>query len=96
MATMAVPGEYAVSRPLDFVQIDHTQVDIIVVDDLTRAPLPGRPWLTLAIDVFSHMVTGLHVSMSAPSRVSVACAFCTRYSTRPHGSRIARSTKAGR
>ena len=70
-ATMAVPGEYAVSRPLDFVQIDHTQVDIIVVDDLTRAPLPGRPWLTLAIDVFSRMVTGLHVSMSAPSRVSV-------------------------
>jgi len=70
-STMAVPGEYAVSRPLEVVQIDHTQVDIIVVDDVTREPLPGRPWLTLAIDVFSRMVAGLHLSMSAPSRVSV-------------------------
>jgi putative transposase len=69
-ATTAVPGEYAVSRPLEVVQIDHTEIDIIVVDELTRAPLPGRPWLTLAIDVFSRVVTGLHVSMSAPSRVS--------------------------
>ena len=69
-ATTAVPGEYAVSRPLEVVQIDHTEIDIIVVDELTRTPLPGRPWLTLAIDVFSRVVTGLHVSMSAPSRVS--------------------------
>jgi putative transposase len=42
------------------VQIDHTEIDIIVVDELTRTPLPGRPWLTLAIDVFSRVVTGLH------------------------------------
>src|SRR5215472_1419990 len=69
-ATTAVPGEYAVSRPLEVVQIDHTEIDIIVVDELTRTPLSGRPWLTLAIDVFSRVVTGLHVSMSAPSRVS--------------------------
>ena len=69
-ATTAVPGEYAVSRPLEVVQIDHTEIDIIVVDELTRTPLPGRPWLTLAIDVFSRVVTGLHVSVSAPSRVS--------------------------
>src|SRR5215469_6915397 len=34
--------------------------------------LPGRPWLTLAIDVFSRVVTGLHVSVSAPSRVSAS------------------------
>jgi hypothetical protein len=29
------------------------RADIIVVDDLivTRAPLPGRPWLTLAIEL---------------------------------------------
>ena len=69
-ATTAVPGDYAVSRPLEVVQIDHTEIDIIVVDELTRTPLPGRPWLTLAIDVFSRVVTRLHVSMSAPSRVS--------------------------
>src|SRR5262249_36672907 len=69
-ATTAVPGEYAVSRPLEVVQIDHTEIDIIVVDELTRTPLPGRPWLTLAIDVFSRVVTGFHVSMSAPSRAA--------------------------
>ena len=54
-ATTAVPGEYAVSRPLEVVQIDHAEIDIIVVDELTRTPLPGRPWLTLAIDVFSRV-----------------------------------------
>jgi putative transposase len=32
------------------VQIDHTLVDVIVVDKLTREPIQ-RPWLTLAIDV---------------------------------------------
>jgi putative transposase len=66
-----VPGEYSVSRPLEVVQIDHTEIDIIVVDERTRSPMPSRPWLTLAIDVFSRVVTGFHVSMNAPSRVSV-------------------------
>jgi transposase InsO family protein len=66
-----VPGEYSVSRPLEVVQIDHTEIDIIVVDERTRFPMPSRPWLTLTIDVFSRVVTGFHVSMNAPSRVSV-------------------------
>lgn len=70
-ATTATPGEYAVSRPLEVVQIDHTEIDIIVVDEQKRQPLPNRPWLTLAIDVFTRMVTGFHISMSAPSRMSV-------------------------
>ena len=69
--TNAAPGEYSVSRPLEVVQIDHTEIDIIVVDERTRSPMPNRPWLTLAIDVFSRVVTGFHVSMNAPSRVSV-------------------------
>ncbi len=38
--------------PLDVVQIDHTQVDVILVDQAERKPL-FRPWVTLAIDVFS-------------------------------------------
>jgi putative transposase len=67
--TNAAPGEYSVSRPLEVVQIDHTEIDIIVVDERTRSPMPNRPWLTLAIDVFSRVVTGFHVSMNAPSRV---------------------------
>jgi putative transposase len=70
-ATAAMPGEYLVSRPLEVVQIDHTEIDIIIVDEQTRQPLPTRPWLTVAIDVFSRVVTGFHVSMNAPSRISV-------------------------
>src|SRR5215510_7678507 len=38
-ATTAVPGEYAVSRPLEVVQIDHTEIDIIVVDTAARPAL---------------------------------------------------------
>jgi putative transposase len=50
---------------LSVVQIDHTKVDIILVDDLTRQPV-GRPWITLAIDVFSRMIAGFYVSFDPP------------------------------
>jgi putative transposase len=70
-ATTETPGEYTVNRPLEMVQINHTEINVIVVDEQTREPPSSRPWLTLAIDAFSRMVTGFHVSMSAPSRVSV-------------------------
>jgi putative transposase len=70
-ATTPVPGQYTVSRPLEVVQIDHTLVDIIIVDEETREAL-RRPWLTLAIDVFTRMVTGFHLSMDPPSRLSTS------------------------
>lgn len=60
-------------RPMDFVQIDHTLVDVIVVDQQNRLPI-GRPWLTLAIDVNTRMVAGFHVSLWAPSTVSLCLA----------------------
>ncbi len=41
-SALAVPGEYHASRPLEVVQIDHTKVDLIVVDEQTREPL-DRP-----------------------------------------------------
>jgi hypothetical protein len=53
------PGVFdSAQRPLDLVQIDHTKLDIIVVDDEQRLPI-GRPWITLAIDVYSRMVARL-------------------------------------
>lgn len=58
-------------EPLEIVQIDHTLADVILVDDLERKPL-RRPWLTLAIDVATRMVAGLHVSLDPPSTLSVA------------------------
>jgi putative transposase len=57
-------------RPLDLVQIDHTPIDLIVVDEAAREPI-GRPFLTLAIDVFSRCVVGMVVTLEAPSATSV-------------------------
>ena len=59
--------------PLAIVQIDHTKVDIQLVDDGTRAVL-GRPWLTLLLDVYSRAVLGFHLSLDAPSAGGVALA----------------------
>ena len=55
--------------PLSVVQIDHTKLDIILVDDYHRRPI-GRPWITLAIDVFSRMVMGFYISFDPPSALS--------------------------
>ena len=57
-------------RILDVVQIDHTPVDLIVVDGVHRQPI-GRPWLTLAIDVFSRCIVGMCLTLEAPSATSV-------------------------
>lgn len=56
--------------PLSVVQIDHTPLDIVLVDDLYRLPI-GRPWLTLLIDVFSRMVLGFYISFDPPGNLSL-------------------------
>ncbi|MDQ3816345.1 MAG: DDE-type integrase/transposase/recombinase [Acidobacteriota bacterium] len=56
--------------PLSVVQIDHTPLDIILVDDLHRRPV-GRPWITVAIDVFSRMIAGFYVSLDPPGSLAV-------------------------
>lgn len=56
--------------PLAVIQIDHTLVDIILVDEVYRLPI-GRPYITLAIDVFSRMVAGIYISFDSPSALSV-------------------------
>lgn len=66
-----VAGSLLSNYPLALVQIDHTLVDVIVVDSETRAPIQ-RPWLTLAIDVHSRCVAGFHLSLEPPSATSVA------------------------
>lgn len=70
-AATAIPGSFRASGPLEVVQLDHTKADIFVVDEETREPI-GRPWLTLAMDVFSRMVTGFYLTMEAPSRLSTS------------------------
>jgi putative transposase len=69
-ARKATPGELHVTKPLQVVQIDHTQVDVIVVEEGSRETV-GRPWITLAVDLMTRMVTGFHLALEPPSRTSI-------------------------
>ena len=60
-------------KPLDFVQVDHAIVDLIVVDPVTREEI-GRPWITLVIDVASRCILGFYLTFDPPSQTSVALA----------------------
>lgn len=68
-----IQGSLEADRPLEIVQIDHTKVDLMLVDDITRASI-GRPWLTLVMDIHTRMVLGFLLSLEAPSTTSVALA----------------------
>lgn len=66
-----VTGSFTAPHPLAVVQIDHTLVDVMLVDSVTRQPVK-RPWLTLAIDVHTRCVVGFSLSLNPPSATSVA------------------------
>lgn len=55
---------------LEKVQIDHTVVDLVVVDERERQPV-GRPYLTLGLDEASRCVLGMVVTLEPPSATSV-------------------------
>lgn len=62
----ARPGHFpGATTPLSVVQVDHTILDIFLVDDDDREPFK-KPWLTILIDVFSRMVVGFYISFDAP------------------------------
>ena len=65
------PGHLVATRPLELVQIDHTQADVFVVDEATRRAM-GRPWLSIAIDIASRCVVGVYLQMERPNAASVA------------------------
>jgi len=65
------PGSFVATRPLEIVQIDHTQSDAFVVDPWFRRAI-GRPWLTLAIDVATRCVVGFYLGMERPNAATVA------------------------
>ncbi|MHB1697432.1 MAG: transposase [bacterium] len=66
----AVKDSFDAKFPLEIVQIDHTPLDIMVVDDAMRKPI-GRPYLTVATDIFSRMIYGFYLTLQAPSYFSV-------------------------
>lgn len=83
----AALGNVKVASVLERIEIDHTPLDLIVIDSLTKLPL-GRPWLTMAIDHHSRMVMGFYVSFNAPSSHGVLQ--CLRRSILPKDLWLAR------
>lgn len=73
--TRGMTGKFPeVKLPLDIIQIDHTKVDVILVDEETREEI-GRPFITVAIDMYSRMIYGFYISLNAPSYFSVGQCF---------------------
>lgn len=67
---------------MERVEIDHTRLDIFVVDEETMLPL-GRPWLTLCVDVHTRCILGFDLSFDPPSHASVAR--CLKHAILPKG-----------
>lgn len=61
------------TQPLELVQMDHTLVDIMVVDELQRESM-GRPWVTIAFDVATRVVLAFILSLNPPSATAVGLA----------------------
>lgn len=53
-------------RPWERAHIDHTQIDLELVDSETGVAL-GRPWLTLMIDAYSRRILAVWLTFDAPS-----------------------------
>ncbi|AHJ95572.1 DNA-binding domain-containing protein [Hymenobacter swuensis] len=53
------------NQPLDVVEVDHALLNIVLLDEQTHRPV-GRPWLTVALDVYSRMVIGFHLGLELP------------------------------
>lgn len=63
------------------VEIDHTKIDLEVIGENGQSL--GRMWLTVAIDTYSRMIMGYHISFSPPSRVCLM--MVVRDMVRRHG-----------
>ncbi|MNJ87961.1 Transposon Tn7 transposition protein TnsB [compost metagenome] len=58
------------SEILERVEIDHTPLDLFLIDDETGMP-QGRPTLTVVVDHFSRMLLGYYLSFESPSSAAV-------------------------
>lgn len=65
---------------LERVELDHTPLDLMVVDT-ERQLILGRPWLVALIDAYSRMVLGFHFSFGPPSIDSVFA--CIKHAVMP-------------
>jgi putative transposase len=58
------------SRILERAEIDHTPLDLFIVDERTWLPL-GRPTLTVVIDHYSRMLLGYYLTFDSPSAAAL-------------------------
>lgn len=65
-----VKGITPATYPLDVVEIDHTPMNLYVIDDLSYLPL-GRPWLTAVRDRYSGVLLGFYISFQATGLSSI-------------------------
>ncbi|RSL17970.1 putative transposase [Edaphobacter aggregans] len=66
-----VKGQTVAQAPLERAEIDHTLLDLMVVDDRTGLPL-GRPSVTACIDCYTRCILGIYIGFNPPSYQSVA------------------------
>ena len=59
------------TRTLERAEIDHTLLDIWVLDPRSGVPL-GRPWITVVMDRMSGYPLGIYISFYGPSSATVA------------------------
>jgi putative transposase len=61
----------AAKRPNEIWQADHTELDVLVLD---QRGAPARPWLTVVLDDCSRAVCGYTVFLGAPSALNLSLA----------------------
>jgi len=66
-----VTGSVDAKHVLHIAEIDHTVMDVHVVDDETLEPI-GRPTFTVVIDDFTRCVLGFFLSLMPPSAMAAA------------------------
>lgn len=66
----SVGQQVAATKPMEYVEIDHTPVPVILIDDELDIPL-GRPYLTMLYDRFSKCIVGCSINFREPSFDSV-------------------------
>lgn len=67
----SVLGHRTTEAPLQRAEIDHTLMDLMVIDDKSRLPL-GRPYLTVCIDDYTRCVLGINIGFEPPNFLTVA------------------------
>lgn len=67
----SVQNHRITSAPLERAEIDHTPLDLMVIDDDSGLPL-GRPYITACIDDYTRCLLGLYISFEPPSHFTVS------------------------